>query len=73
MTVMYTYFIERNISFEEESYTFIENDEPGEVCINSSDLTGVIEVVIRPVMKEVDNPATGTIIVMISLILIIVS
>ena len=52
---------ERSISFERESYTFIENEEPGEVCINSTDLSGVIEVVISPVMKGVNNPAAGTI------------
>ena len=54
-----SYFTERTISFERENYTFIEDEGPGEVCINRTDLSGVIEVVISPVMKGVDNPAAG--------------
>jgi hypothetical protein len=56
-----SHFTERSISFEKENYTFIEDGVPGEVCIISIDLTGVIEVVISPVMKGVDNPAAGEI------------
>ena len=50
---------EMTISFEEENYTVIEDDGPAQVCINSTDLTGVIEVVISPVTKGIDNPAAG--------------
>ena len=53
-------FTERTISFEKENYTVGEEDGEVEVCINSTDLMGVIEVEISPVMKGVDNPAAGS-------------
>ena len=50
---------DRTISFERETYTVIEDEGPAEVCITSTDLTGIVEVVIRPLMKAVDAPAAG--------------
>ena len=54
-----SFFIEMTISFEKENYTVIEDNGPVQVCINSTDLMGVIEVVISPIKKGVDNPAAG--------------
>lgn len=42
-----------------ETYTFVEDEGPGEVCIVSTDLAEVVEVVISPIKKEVQDAATG--------------
>lgn len=42
-----------------DNYTVIENEGFVEVCIVSTDLTGIVDVEIAPVTKEVDNPAAG--------------
>ena len=42
-----------------ETYTFVEDDGRGEVCIVSTDLAEVVEVVISPVKKDIENPAIG--------------
>ena len=50
------------VSFEMDNYTVVEDEGPAEVCIllSSADLIGrLVEVVISPVVKGVDNPATG--------------
>ena len=49
------------VSFEMDNYTVVEDEGLAEVCILllSRDFTGRLDVVISPVVKVVDNSATG--------------